>query len=84
MTIIKIYTTPSCPWCEKTKEWLKEKGIKFKEHDVSNDEKSREEMIKKSNQMGVPVLDINGTIIVGYNPKEIKKALGNDRKNMLS
>jgi len=77
MTIIKIYTTPSCPWCEKTKEWLKEKRIKFKEHDVSNDEKSREEMIKKSNQMGVPVLDINGTIIVGYNPKEIKKALGN-------
>ncbi len=75
MTTIEIYTTPSCPWCQKTKEWLKDKGIKFKEHDVSDDEKAREKMIEKSDQMGVPVIDIKGTIIIGYNPKEMEKAL---------
>jgi len=75
MVIVEIYTTPSCPWCEKTKEFLKEKRVKFKENDVSNNEKAREEMTEKSGQMGVPVLDINGKIIVGYNPKEIERAL---------
>jgi glutaredoxin-like YruB-family protein len=75
MTTIEIYTTSTCPWCQKTKEWLKEKKINFKEHDVTSDEKAKEKMIKISGQMGVPVLDIDGTIIVGYNPKEIEKSL---------
>ena len=75
MTTIEIYTTSTCPWCQKTKEWLKEKKINFKEHDVTSDEKAKEKMIKISGQMGVPVLDIDGTIIVGYNPKEIEKFL---------
>ncbi|MBS3169182.1 glutathione S-transferase N-terminal domain-containing protein [Candidatus Woesearchaeota archaeon] len=72
---VTIYTTPTCPWCKKTKEFLKQKKIAFKELDVSSKEKAREEMFKKSKQMGVPVLDINGKIIVGFDPDAIEKAL---------
>ena len=57
------------------KEYLKKNNISYENHDVSADEKAQEEMIKKSHQMGVPVLDIDGTIIVGFNRPEIDKAL---------
>lgn len=70
-----VYSTPTCPWCRKTKEFLKEKKVAFKDYDVSVDEAARDEMIQKSDQMGVPVLDINGKIIVGYDEEAIKAAL---------
>ncbi|MBW3002369.1 glutathione S-transferase N-terminal domain-containing protein [Candidatus Woesearchaeota archaeon] len=70
-----VYSTPTCPWCRKAKEFLKEKKIAFKDYDVSVDDNARDEMIKKSDQMGVPVLDINGIIIVGYDEDAIKAAL---------
>jgi len=73
---IKIYTTPTCPWCHKTKEFLKSKKWKFTEINVASNEKGRKDMIKKSGQMGVPVLDVNGKIIVGYDPKAIMEAVG--------
>lgn len=57
------------------KEYLKSHNINYENHDVSSDEKAQEEMIKKSHQMGVPVIDIDGTIIVGFNRTEIDKAL---------
>ena len=72
---VKIYSTPTCPWCKKVKEYLKEKKVKFTDVNVADNEKAREEMIDKSDQMGVPVLDINGKIIVGFNQDEIDKAL---------
>ena len=72
---VKIYTTPTCPWCKKTKEWLKEHKIKYTAYEVSSNEKARKEMIDKSRQMGVPVLEINGKIIIGYDPEAIQKAL---------
>jgi len=72
---VTIYTTPTCPWCVKSKEFLKDKKIKYKEFDVSTDAKAQEKMIKISGQAGVPVIEIGDTIIVGYNPKEIEKAL---------
>jgi len=75
MTTIKIYTTKTCPWCKKTKEWMKEKKIKYKEFDVASDEKARKRMIEKSGQMGVPVLEIGKEVIVGFDPKAIEKAL---------
>ena len=75
MSTIKIYTTPTCPWCAKTKEWLKEHRISFKNINVMKDVKAQQEMITKSGQMGVPVLDINGKIIVGFDPEEIQAAL---------
>ncbi|MBR9699097.1 glutaredoxin family protein [Candidatus Woesearchaeota archaeon] len=76
MTDIKVYSTPTCPWCTKAKEFLKSKNIEFDDLDVSTDTDARNEMLEKSGQMGVPVLDIKGTIIVGFNQEALEKALG--------
>ncbi|MBT4538908.1 NrdH-redoxin [Candidatus Woesearchaeota archaeon] len=76
MVTVKVYTTPTCGWCKKTKEFLKEKGVKFVEKDVTTDDKARDEAVEKSGQMGVPVIDIDGKILVGFNPKKIEEALG--------
>ena len=70
-----IYSTPTCPYCQASKEFLKENKIEYKEIDVSKDQAAAQEMIEKSGQMGVPVIDIDGTIIVGYDKEAIKKAL---------
>jgi glutaredoxin 3 len=75
MAKVIVYSTQTCPWCHKAKDFLKEKKIKFEDKDVSADEKARNEMVEKSGQMGVPVLDIDGTIIVGFDQEGIKKAL---------
>ena len=75
MASVTIYTSPTCGWCKKTKAFLKEKGVKFKEIDVTTNEKGRDAAIEKSGQMGVPVIDIDGKILVGFNPVEIEKAL---------
>jgi glutaredoxin-like YruB-family protein len=74
MSVI-VYSTPTCPWCKRVKEFLKKEKVSFKEVDVSEDEKAVDEMVKKSGQKGVPVTDINGEIIVGYQEEELKKAL---------
>ena len=73
---IKIYTTKTCPWCVKAKQFLKKNKIKYTEKDVSSNQKAAQEMMKKSGQMGVPVLDINGKIIVGFDREGIIKAVG--------
>ena len=73
--MVKIYSTQTCPYCEMAKEYLKQNNINYENYDVSTDEKAQEEMINKSHQMGVPVIDIDGTIIVGFNKSEINKAL---------
>jgi len=75
MMTIKIYTTPLCPWCKKTKEFLNEHNIEYEEINVAGNHEAAHEMIEKSGQMGVPVLAIDGEIIVGYDIKKIKKAL---------
>ncbi len=81
MAKVKIYSTPACPWCVRAKEWFEENDIPFEEVDVANDRAAAEEMIKKSGQTGVPVIDIDGKIIVGFNLQEIEKALEKRRKN---
>lgn len=73
--MVKIYSTSTCPYCEMAKEYLKRHKVKYENYDVSNDQKAQEEMVKKSHQMGVPVIDIDGIIIVGFNRSEIDKAL---------
>ena len=72
---VKIYTTSTCPWCMKTKELLKANKVKYEEVNVATDEKARNEMFDKSGQFGVPVTDVGGTIIVGYDKEALKKAL---------
>ncbi len=76
MKKVKIYTTPTCPYCALLKSFLRNQGVEYEELDVSVDEKAREEMIKKSGQMGVPVVDIEGEIIVGFNQEALSRALG--------
>ncbi len=70
-----VYSTPTCPYCVYAKEYFKDKGVDFKDIDVSRDRALAEEMIKKSGQMGVPVIDIDGKILVGFQPNEFDKLL---------
>ena len=72
---VKVYSTSSCPWCHKTKEFLKGKGVKYEDINVGIDQKAANEMMEKSGQMGVPVIDIDGKIIVGFDKEELEKAL---------
>jgi len=71
-----VYSTPTCPWCFRAKQFLKEHGIEFEDVDVSRDHARAQEMIEKSGQMGVPVLDIDGNIVVGFDVERIKTLLG--------
>jgi glutaredoxin 3 len=75
MKKIIVYSTPTCPYCNMVKDFLKEKKIDFEEVDVSKDQDKAEEMMKKSGQMGVPVLDIEGEIIIGFNKPKIEEAI---------
>ncbi len=73
--VVKVYSTPICPYCQMTKEFLKNNNVKFEDIDVSKDQKAAQEMIEKSGQMGVPVIDVDGKIIVGYNVTALKETL---------
>ena len=73
---VLLYRTFLCPWCHKTEEFLDEHKIKFTNIWVDKDVKAAHEMIKKSGKMGVPVTDIDGTIVVGYDVNTFKKLLG--------
>ncbi|MDP4038650.1 MAG: glutaredoxin domain-containing protein [bacterium] len=75
MPQIIIYTTPVCQFCNGAKEFLTDQGFKFREYDVYNDPAKVDEMIKKSGQMGVPVIDIDGEIVVGFNKSRLEEIL---------
>lgn len=74
--MITIYTTPSCVYCKVAKDYFQKNNLEYKEINVAIDEEAQQEMIKKSGQMGVPVIDVNGTIVIGFNKMQIEKALG--------
>ena len=73
---VLVYSTPTCPYCIRAKQFLSENNIVFENIDVSADQEKAEEVIQKSGQMSVPVLDIGGEIIVGFDKERIKKTLG--------
>ncbi len=75
MASIKVYSTPTCPFCKRAKDFLKQNSFAFEDLNVAESEEARTEMINKSGQMTVPVLDIDGEIIVGFEVEKIKKAL---------
>ncbi len=70
-----VYGTPTCPYCHIAQDFLKENKVEYRYVDVSVDQKAAEEMVEKSGQMGVPVIDIDGKIIVGFDKDRIKKEL---------
>ena len=76
MAQITIYTTPTCVYCNAAKTFLKEKGFAYAEYNVGTDVEKRREMVEKSGQMGVPVIDIDGQLIVGFNQPKVKQLLG--------
>ena len=72
---VKVYSTPTCPYCIMVKDFLKENKIEFENINVAEDQKAAEEMVKKTGQMGVPVVMVDDIVIVGFNQEELKKAL---------
>ena len=71
-----VFSTPSCSFCNLTKKYFREKGIKFRDVDVSRDQAAARDMVRRSGQSGVPVIDIGGKIIVGFDRPKINKLLG--------
>ena len=72
---VKIYTTPTCGYCHMAKKYLSERGVKFIERDVSRDRAAAEEMVGLSGQMGVPVIVVNGNVILGFDRKRLEQLL---------
>jgi len=72
---VRLFLTPGCPYCFTLKEFLKEHNVEFEEVDVSKDEKARDEMIEKSGKMEVPVIEIDGEIVAGFDKEKIVKLL---------
>ena len=74
-TAVTIYSTPSCHFCHMVKDYLTDKGVAYTEYDVAADAEKRSEMMEKTGQMGVPVVDINGEIVIGFNEAKIAELL---------
>lgn len=72
---VMVYSTPTCPFCIRAKQFLKDNNIQYIDIDVSTDQAKAQEMIDRSGQMGVPVIDVDGTIVVGFDKDKIKEAL---------
>ena len=76
MKNVTIYSTPTCHYCTLAKDFFKEHGVAYTEYDVASDIGKRKEMVDKSGQMGVPVIDIDGQIMVGFGEEALSSALG--------
>ena len=73
---VKVYSTSTCPYCSMAKSFLKDNNIPFEDVDVSQDTAAAQEMVQKSGQMSVPVIDVDGQIIIGFDKKALSKELG--------
>ena len=72
---IVVYSTPTCPFCKQAKAFLDERGIAYTDIDVSADQEKAKEMIETSGQMGVPVIDVDGEIVVGFDKKKLQELI---------
>lgn len=79
---IKVYSTPTCPYCKLVKDYLMEQKLPFEEIDVAANGEAAKEMVKISGQMGVPVIDVNGQIIVGWNKQALEDVIMHQRHAM--
>ena len=75
MKDVTIYTTQTCGWCNAAKQFFQEHGVEYVEKDVSSDPAAREELLNKSQQLGVPVIDVGGDIVVGFNQPKLAELL---------
>lgn len=76
MKNVAIYTTPGCIYCKMAKDWFNENNVEYTEYDVSADAEKREEMMKKTGQMAVPVIDVEGEIVIGFDRPKLSQLLG--------
>lgn len=76
MKNVTIYSTPTCHYCKEAKEFMTSKGVAYTEFDVASNTEKRQEMIEKTGQLGVPVIDVDGEIMVGYEQGHLAKLLG--------
>ncbi len=72
---VKVYSTPTCPWCKRTKQFLDENKIPYQNIDVASDKAARDEMVSKTGQLSVPVIDIDGDTKVGFDEKWLRQKL---------
>ncbi|OPY58770.1 MAG: Glutaredoxin-3 [Pelotomaculum sp. PtaU1.Bin035] len=72
---VTVYTTSTCPHCSHVKEFLSQKGVRFKEFNVADDERARDEMVRKTGRMAVPTIIVDGHVVVGFNRSELEKLL---------
>lgn len=81
MVEVKIYTTPTCPYCLKAKEYFTKKGIKYTEYNVAQDKDALREMTELSGGRSVPVIAVNGEVMLGFNQERLDKLLGEEKKD---
>lgn len=74
---VTVYSTPTCPYCTQVKEYLKSKSVPFTEHNVASDLDARNAMVQKSGQLGVPVIEVDGQVVVGFNRGKLDEILSN-------
>ncbi|HVC86553.1 MAG TPA: glutaredoxin family protein [Gaiellaceae bacterium] len=73
---VLVFTTPTCPWCVRAKQYLRQRNVKFREVDVSRDAAAARDLVRRTGQMGVPVVEIDGRPIVGFDKQQINRLLG--------
>ena len=73
---VLVFTTPTCPWCVRAKHYLRQRNVKFREVDVSRDPAAARDLVRRTGQMGVPVVEIDGRPIVGFDKQQIDRLLG--------
>ena len=73
---VTIYSTPNCAYCKMAKNYFNQNGVKYEEKNVAVDVAAREDMVRKSGQLGVPVIDVGGTIVVGFDKRRLSELLG--------
>jgi glutaredoxin-like YruB-family protein len=72
---VTVYSTPTCPYCVRAKEYLTKKGVVYKDVNVAVDRVAAQEMVQKSGQMGVPVITVDGKVIIGFDQRELDRLL---------
>lgn len=73
---VVIFTTPTCSWCRRAKTYLRDRGVRFKEVDVSRDARAASDLVRRTGQMGVPVIEIDGRPVVGFDQRQVDRLLG--------
>lgn len=73
---VLVFTTPTCPWCQRAKAYLRSRGVAFKEVDVTRNPKAADDLVRRTGRMGVPVVEIDGRPVVGFDQAQIDRLLG--------